>query len=69
MPIERDLSTLLEMADDDFIRWREQAREFLAEHADEELSALYAASATEICVRAEAAWSAAAEHGPSGPTG
>jgi hypothetical protein len=69
MPIERDLSTLLKMADDDFIRWREKAREFLSEHADEELSALYAASGTEICVRAEAAWSAASEHGPAGPNG
>lgn len=69
MPIERDLSTLLKMGDGDFIRWREQAREILSEHADEELSALYAASGTEICVRAEAAWSAAGEDGATGATG
>jgi hypothetical protein len=63
MPIERKLSTLLEMPDDDLIHWRESARKFLSEHHDDELAALYQASIQEIVVRAEEAWSAARNRG------
>ena len=63
MPIERNLSTLLKMPDDDLIHWREDAREFLSNHHDEELTALYQASIQEIVTRADQAWSAARNHG------
>jgi hypothetical protein len=59
MPIERKLLTVLEMPDDDLIRWREDVRKILSEHHDDELAALYQASGQEIVVRAEEAWSAA----------
>jgi succinate dehydrogenase flavin-adding protein (antitoxin of CptAB toxin-antitoxin module) len=64
MPLERNLSTLLEMSDDDLIHWREEAREFLSDHDDEELAALYQASGQEMVVRAEKAWSAARNRAP-----
>ena len=66
MPIERNLSTLLKMPDDDLIHWCEDAREFLSDHQDDELKALYQASIQEIVVRAEEAWSAARNYG-TGP--
>ncbi len=63
MPIERNLSTVLEMPDGDLIHWRENAREFLSGHRDDELAALYEASGQEIVVRAAQAWSAARNRG------
>jgi hypothetical protein len=62
MPIERELSKVFAMSDNDFIRWREDAREALAESADEVLQAVYKASGQEIVLRAERAWAAAAGH-------
>jgi len=66
VPIERELSKVLAMPDADFIQWRENAREFLSEHTDDVLQALYRASGQEIVVRAERAWAAAATHHPRG---
>lgn len=61
MPIERELSKVFAMSDDDFIRWREKARAALAESTDEVLLAVYRASGPEIVVRAERAWAAVAD--------
>jgi hypothetical protein len=63
MSIERELSKVFAMPDADFIQWREDARECLAEGPDDEhLQAAYRASGQEIVVRAERAWAAAAIH-------
>jgi hypothetical protein len=62
MPVERRLSKILAMPDDDFFRWRANAREVLADHGgDAKLSALYEASGEEFDARARRAW--AAGHG------
>jgi len=58
MPIERDLSRIRAMPDDDLFRWRAHVRAVLAERCDAELSVLSEASLDEIVVRAGRAWSA-----------
>jgi len=60
MPIERELSKILALPATDLIRWREEAREILADHGDAQLPALYEASGQEVVKRADEAWSAAA---------
>jgi len=59
MPIERDLGKILALPDEDFFRWRADARPILDEYRDAELSALYQASVEELVERAGQAWSAA----------
>jgi DNA-binding transcriptional ArsR family regulator len=58
MPIERELSKILALSDEDFFRWLADARAVLAEHFDAELSALSEASIGELVERAGRAWSA-----------
>jgi hypothetical protein len=58
MPIERELSTILALPDDDFFRWRAAARELLAKDSEDQLSALYEASSREFDARAGRAWAA-----------
>jgi len=58
MPIERDLSKILAMPDEELFRWRADVRATLAGHSDAEVSALNEASLDEIVVRAGRAWSA-----------
>jgi succinate dehydrogenase flavin-adding protein (antitoxin of CptAB toxin-antitoxin module) len=58
MPIERELRKILAMPDEDFFRWRANARATLAEHSDAELSALNEATVDELVERAGRAWSA-----------
>lgn len=64
MPIERELSKIFAMSDADFVQWREDAREYLSEHPDELLQALYLATGQEIVVRAERAWATSASRHP-----
>jgi succinate dehydrogenase flavin-adding protein (antitoxin of CptAB toxin-antitoxin module) len=59
MPIERDLSKILALPDEDFFRWRANARATMADHPDPELSALNEATLHEIVHRAAQAWSPA----------
>jgi len=58
MPIERDLSKIRALPDDDLFRWRADVRAILAGQRDAELSVLNEASIDEVVVRAGRAWAA-----------
>jgi hypothetical protein len=58
MAVERDLSKILAMPDDDLFRWRANAKEE-SRGGDAQLSVLLAASLDEVVERAGRAWSAA----------
>jgi succinate dehydrogenase flavin-adding protein (antitoxin of CptAB toxin-antitoxin module) len=59
MPIERELSKILAMPDEELFRWRANVRVILDDHDDAEMAALNQASLDEIVDRAGRAWSAA----------
>jgi hypothetical protein len=70
MSIERDLGKILALPDDDFFRWRADARTFLSEHNDDpELKSLYEASGQEFDVRAGRAWAPGQAGGHGQPLG